>query len=39
MAEKVKVRDKEYTLEDKDAVLILTIQELITVLRRIAGNG
>ena len=33
--EKVKVKGKEYDLEDKDAVLILTLQDLINELRKL----
>jgi len=33
--EKVKIRNKEFSLEDKDAALILVLKELIGELRRI----
>jgi len=35
---KVKVKDKEFTLEDKDEALILAIQELTDQIRRMADN-
>jgi len=36
--EKVEVKKKEFNLEDKDAALILAIQELTNQLRRLANK-
>ena len=38
MAEKVKVGGREYTLEDKDAALILAIQELRIEIQKLRGK-
>lgn len=35
MMDKIKVKDKEYDLEDYDAALILTLQELIRTIKDI----
>ena len=36
---KVKVKEQEFELEDKDTALILAIQELTGQIRRLANNG
>ena len=39
MTKEVKVKDIEFTLEDKDAALILAIQELSNKIDRLANNN
>ena len=39
MTKRVKIRDIEFDLEDKDAALILIIQDLINAIGRIKNGG